>query len=135
MPQKKAQEMPQKEFPWKKVLAAGGVVAVGLGTVLGINYLRFGAGSGKNSAVTPDFVEKEIDRLIDLLNRTFDKKWVDQGLERLAQALESGLGPIGKALLAILEEVERRDAAKPGPEKKRSAVALFMERHGKASRS
>jgi len=129
----------KKKFPWDKVL--GGVA------IAGLVYAAFGAGSKKDSVLIPNWIEDEIDKIVDGLNQRFPGGWVDFGIDLLVQALAGTLSPNGQLLVAIISEVERWAAAQQrtvsvsgvgpravvsGKAKKQRAIELYKQRYGAA---
>lgn len=124
--------MPRR-FPWLGVLGLGGV---SLAALVSVVYLKWGAGSKKNSAVIPDMIEDEIDKVVDFLNKKYPG-WASKGMETLSRTLESTLPPTFGLLLKIVEQVEQQaaKAEQPvsGPEKRRRAVDLFKQWYSAAA--
>lgn len=87
---------------WGQVLAVGGAALL----AGALYYVKAGAGSEKNAALIPDAVEDPIDQIVDTLNRTFGKNWVDLTLSVLEKALEHALPSKTVAFVKLIHRAE-----------------------------
>jgi len=88
---------------WGKAAVVGAGVIVGGGLLY---FLKSGAGSEKDSPLTPQFIEDPLDAIVDALNRRFGKRWADTALSVLEKALEVALPPKVVSLVKVVHRAE-----------------------------
>ena len=119
----------KKSFDWGAAakVAVGAVGAFAAGG--GIYYLSLGAGSKKNTALIPKSIEDRLDHVVDALNETFDKKWVDKGIQVLEAVLARTLPPAVVALIEFVVQAEKLGLQNEweGQQKKRHALSLTTQ--------
>lgn len=89
---------------WGKIL--GIVIGVGIGAFV-VYYLTAGRGEDSNAALIPDDLEGRIDYVVEALNRSFGKPWVDHGLNALEVYLKGSLPWQVVALIGVIYQLER----------------------------
>jgi len=80
-----------------------GVAAAGAAL---LHYLTSGVGEADASLI-PNSIEDRLDRVVEMLNRKFGKRWVNQALGTLRSGLASVLPPPLVALVEVVHQVER----------------------------
>ena len=85
-----------------------GVLALG---ALGLHYLTSGVGSENDAPFIPNSIEGRIDKVVEALNRTFGKRWVNQGLATLRRGLASVLPAPLVALVDAVHVAEQQGLA------------------------
>lgn len=99
---------------WKVV---GGAVVLGA-----LIYLVTARGKN-NSFFIPDALENRIDRLIENLNSTFGKRWVDLGLNALQAHIERTM-PHLAMLVGVVYRFEQQYRLYPGAGATKKAAVL-----------
>ena len=113
----------RKSVDWDKVIVGAGLLALGGGAYY---YLRDGAGSKKTTALLPKSLEDRLDYVVEALNKNFDQRWVNVGLDFLQTALAKVLPPPLIALIEFVLKAEHLGVANEwlGPQKRAHAARL-----------
>jgi hypothetical protein len=105
---------------------SGDLWALGLGAlIVGVilYHARTGEGDENNSALIPDSIERDLDRVVGALNQRFGHEWIDAGIYWLRSHIRRVL-PQLVLLVDVVSEVELayRNVPKTGPTKKQVAA-------------
>jgi hypothetical protein len=100
-----------------------GLVAGGLALLY---YLQTGLDK-ENSALIPDSVEGKIDVLVERLNKTLGKRWIDLGVWYLKFQLQNALPVSLVSLIDVVAQVENMSKHRTmwGYEKRHLAVQIL----------
>jgi len=103
---------------WFASLVVGGLAL--------LYYLKTGLGK-ENSVLMPDSLEGKIDALVERLNETFGKRWIDLGLWYLKSQLQNALPVALVSLIDVVAQVENMSKHRPmwGYEKQQLAVQIL----------
>jgi|ERR1051325_3447840 hypothetical protein len=81
----------------------------------------------ENSLLIPDSLEGKIDALVERLNKTFGKLWIDLGVWYLKSQLQNALPVSLVSLIDVVAQVENISKLRPmwGYEKQQLAVQIL----------
>lgn len=104
------------------IFGASSIATLALGSVL-LYYLK---SRNSEAKLIPSSVEGRIDKVIEVLNKKFGKRWVNRGVSVLETGLESMLPAPLVALVSVVHRVEHQSEqqAWSGQEKRAQAMAM-----------